>query len=188
MTKGRNNILYVMLLALFVGCTTTSNWPELTGFLDSYTGMYRSNDVEGIFVIKHKAKNVNDYSKFLIDPVTIQLAPDAKAYEMERKDLERIASGFRSDIKRALQKNYTVVENPGAGVLQVRVAITDILKRSSSGSSKGLVEAEFIDTQSKERIAAVVTSAKGMFLDKWASLLKGRLDYLNSETKVYQVE
>ena len=186
--KRKINSLLFVLLITFIGCQTTSEWPQLTGFLDSYAGMYRSNDVEGVFVIKHKAKNVTDYSQFLIDPVTIQLTPDAEAYKMERKDLERIARGFRSDIKRALAKNYTVVESPGAGVLRVRLAITDILKRSSAGSSKGLVEAEFVDTLTKERIAAVVTSAEGMFLDEWASLLKGRLDYLNSDTKIYQVE
>jgi hypothetical protein len=182
------NIFLFILLVQLVGCSSTVDWPQLTGFLDSYAGMYRSSEVEGIFVIKHKAISVNDYSKFLVDPVTIQLTPDAKAYTMERKDLERIASVFRSDIKRALQKNYSVVENPGAGVLRVRVAVTDILERSSSGSSKGLVEAEFIDTQSKERIAAVVTSTEGMLLDEWASLLKGRLDYLNSDLKIYQVK
>ena len=187
MTRKRG-ILCVLILTAFIGCASTSQWPQLTGFLDSYAGMYRSSEIENIFVIKHKAKNVNDYKKFLVDPVTIQLTPDAKAYEMERKDLERIASVFRSDIKRALGKNYTVVESPGADVLRVRVAITDILQRSSSGSSKGLVEAEFIDTRSKERIAAVVTSAKGMFLDEWASHLKGRLDYLNSDAKIYRVE
>lgn len=187
MSKGRA-ILSTLLLTVFIGCASTSQWPQLTGFLDSYAGMYRSSEIEDIFVIKHKAINVNDYSKFLVDPVTIQLTPDAEAYEMERKDLERIASSFRSDIKRALQKNYTVVESPGADVLRVRVAITDILKQSSSGSSKGLVEVEFVDTQTKERIAAVVTSSKGMFLDEWASTLKGRLDYLNSDTKIYQVK
>ncbi len=186
--KRKINALLFILLFTMVGCSSISQWPQLTGFLDSYAGMYRSSDIEGIFVIKHKSKNVNDYKKFLVDPVTIQLTPDAEAYEMERKDLERIARSFRSDIKRALAKNYSVVESPGAGVLRVRLAITDILKQSSSGSSKGLVEAEFIDTRSKERVAAVVTSAEGMFLDEWASLLKGRLDYLNSDTKIYQVK
>jgi len=184
--RKMNTLLFVLFITL-AGCQTTSQWPQLTGFLDSYAGMYRSSEIEGVFVIKHKEKNVNDYTKFLVDPVTIQLTPDAKAYTMERKDLERIARSFRSDIKRALAKNYTVVESPGPGVLQLRVAITDILKQSSSGSSKGIVEVEFIDTRTKERIAAVVTSSKGMFLDEWASTLKGRLDYLNSETKIYQV-
>lgn len=188
MIRGKNNILCIFMLTTLIGCASTSNWPEFSGFLGDYQGMYRSSEIEGIFIIKHKAKNVDTYKKFLVDPVTIQLTPDAEAYDMERKDLERIARSFRSDIKRALQKNYTVVESPGAGVLRVRVAITDILKDKGDDSSVGIIEADFIDTQTKERVAAVLTSAKGMVLSEWAGLLKSRLEFLDSETRVYKFE
>jgi len=110
--------------------------------------------------------------------VTIQLTPEAKAYNMNKGDLAKVAKDFRDNIKSALQTQYTIVESPGSGVLQVRVAITDIFKKSDKGHSKGIVEAEFIDTQTKERIAAVLTSAEGMYFDEWAGLLRDRLEYL----------
>ena len=81
-----------------------------------------------------------------------------------------------------------MVKNPGPGVLQVRVAITDILKGGKIGSATGIVEAEFIDTQTNERVAAALTLNEGMVLDEWARLLRNRLKYLHSETKIYQFE
>jgi len=185
MTKGRS-ILFVLLLTVIVGCATISKWPQQSGFLDSYAGMYRSNVIKGVFVIKHQSKNVNDYSKFLVDPVAVRLTPDAKAYKMAKSKLERIARQFRQNVILALQVNNTVVENPGAGVIRVRLAITDVLANISGSSPKAIVEAEFVDTLSNERIAAVITSNKGMSLDKWVGLLKNKLDYLNRETKIYQ--
>ena len=188
MTKGKVSIISALLLFVISGCSSTTNWPQFSGFLDDYTGMHRSSEIEGVFLIKHGTKNVNDYSKFLVGPVNIRLTPDAKAYSMSKTELEKIARSFRNDIIRALKTNHTVVNKPGKGVLLVHVAITDILKSGSSGSAKGIVEAAFIDTSTKERIAAVLTSDKGMYFDEWAGILRDRLHYLNSATKVYKFE
>jgi hypothetical protein len=184
-SKIINTLLFV-LLAGFVGCTSISNWPEFSGFLDDYRGMYRSSEIEGLFVIKDGDKNVNDYEKFIVDAVTVQFTPNAIAYNMNENELERTVESFRRDIIAALEEKYTVVENPGAGVLRVSVAVTDILKNKGSSSSVGIIEAKFIDTQTRKRVAAVLTSDEGMILKEWAALLKDRLSYLDSETKVYQ--
>lgn len=188
MTKKSIYALLFVCLFILGGCKTTSDWPYFSGFLSDYKGMYRSSDIEGIFMIKHDVKNVNDYSKFLVDPVAVRLTPEAQAYQTEQSEIERIARNFREDVIAALSESNTVVEAPGAGVIRLRLAITDILAVKKAGASVGIVEAEFVDTQYKERVAAVITSIKGMRLDEWASLLKDRLIYLSSDTKSFQVK
>lgn len=188
MFKNKINILSFLVLAVMIGCSSTSNWPQFSGFLKDYKGMYRSEDIEGLFIIKHPTKNLNDYSKFLVDPVTVQISPDSLAYTMSDKIVEKTAKAFRQNIISALEQDFVVVNAPGKGVARIRVAITEIFKAGESPSAKGIIEAEFIDTYTRERIGAVLTSDKGMHFDQFANLISSRVEYLNEKTKIYKIK
>ena len=127
-----------------------------------------------------------DYSKFIVAPVTIYLAADAKAYNEDPVKLKSIADAFHSQIVSALQEQGTVVDKPGDGVLLITVAITDVYNiKSSVKAAKGLLEAEFVDTKTRERIVALMTSQKGIVFAKFADLLKNKFKELTKTTQVY---
>ncbi len=162
-------------------------FPELSGFLGETYGWHQSSEIKGIWVVSGTNKRIVDYSRFLVDPITVQLSRNAVAYQMDDNELRSIAKVFRANIIDALKASGPIVNEPGPDVCRVRVAITDILKPGKE-NAVGVIEAEFADSTTGERIVATVTSDKGMKLNKWADMLKDRLAYLTSETRVLRVE
>ena len=185
---GRNaSLVCALLLTALSARSSAMDFPELSGFLGDYMGMHQSTEIEGIFVVSNNDKKIVDYSRFLIDPITVQLSRNAVAYRMDENELKSIAKNFRGNIIAALETSNSIVNEPGPGVCRVRVAITDILKTGKKGAV-GIIEAEFIDSTTEERIVAAVTSDKGMKLNEWTDLLRDRLTYLHSQTRVFQFE
>ncbi len=68
------------------------------------------------------------YSKFIIDPVAIYQGTDAswhkhKVTEQEKQELAQFA---RAEFVRVLGKAYGVVDQPGPGVLRIKLTLTDV--------------------------------------------------------------
>jgi hypothetical protein len=171
---------------------------EVSGFLGDYSGLY-PDPKNGDLLIYEKSKDVlKDYHKFTIDPVTIYLLPEAAQSGIDPDDLDRLAHKFHDTIVDELTKGgYEVVSEPGRGVLDVHLAITNVeptgakkniaLKAGATAASvavapgasllvprlsvgKASVEGELLDSVSGDRIAAFVTSKSGR---RWFSGLKG---------------
>ena len=87
-----------------------------------------------------------------------------------------LADYWRDETVKALSRHYTVVTEPGPGVLRVRAAITGIKRNVPLGSVRSItkapdiglggasMEAEALDAQTGKRVAAVVDSRSGAAL------------------------
>ena len=202
-------VLGVILAGALVGCGLEV---QRSGFLQDYSQLKPSPRVEGAMVYENPAKPLKGYDKFIVDPVVVHFAPDAKGGGIDPESLNELASYFHSEIVKALADGgYTVVKAPGAGVLRVRVAITQIdktvavanihpaTKMTGIGLGGASMEAEGVDTQSKDRVFAVVDSQKGSRLDvvgglqsfgnakavmsEWAKRFVARLDEAHGKPK-----
>jgi hypothetical protein len=163
---------------------------KVSGFLDDYSGLY-PDPKNGDLLIYEKNKEVlKAYHKFMIEPVTVYLLPEAEDRGINPDDLDRLARYFADAITDELldSDRYEVVTEPGPGVLDVRIAITNVeptggkknaaLKAGASAASMAVapgaslavprlsvgkveIEGEMLDSASGERIAAFVTGKGG---------------------------
>src|SRR5579872_105009 len=163
---------------------------KVSGFLDDYSGL-SPDPKNGDLLIYVKDKDVlKTYHKFLIDPVTVYLLPEAADRGIDPDDLDRLARYFTDAITDELDDSnrYEVVTEPGPGVVVVRIAITNVeptggkknaaLKAGATAASVAVapgasllvprlsvgrveIEGEMLDSVSGERMAAFVTGKGG---------------------------
>ena len=147
-----------------------------SGFLGDYSKLERDAILDNSLAYTNPTKDLKQYTKFIIEPVVVHFAPDADGIAIDPADLKMLADYWRDETVKALSRHYTVVTEPGPGVLRVRAAITGIKKNVPLGSARSItkpqdialggasMEAEALDAQTGERVAAVVDSRSGAVL------------------------
>ena len=192
-------IIVLCVVAPLCGCAARS--AERTGFLSDYSKLEPRSEVSYRYVAQDR---LGQYSKFIIDPVEIHLHRRSKAKKKtsgeDRTDLKNY---MHAALVKAIEDSYEVVYRSGPGVARARVALTDIKKANvllnihpgskimGTGLGGASLEAELVDSQTSEQIAALVESQLGdrlaldglstwgdakAIMDGWASRFRERLD------------
>jgi hypothetical protein len=147
-----------------------------SGFLGDYSKLERDAFLDNSLTYTNPTSDLKQYTKFIIEPVVVHFAPNADGVAIDPADLKMLADYWRDEAVKALSRHYTVVTEPGPGVLRVRAAITGIKKNVPLTSVRSVakapdiglggasMEAEALDGQTGERVAAVVDSRSGSAL------------------------
>lgn len=199
--KIMNNVLKIIIVAGFVltmatGCTTPV---KKTGFLSDYS---RLEPTKGSLRYIDMAR-LSTYSKFIIEPVIVNLDWKRREFRPDRTTLKSFANYMHNAIVNAIGDRYMIVSQPGPGVAQMRIALTDIetsspvfnvlphTRLSGEGLGGASMEAELLDSQTGEQIGALIEGQKGSrfsfaslekwgdakaVMDDWAKRFRERLD------------
>jgi hypothetical protein len=181
--KLLKNVVVLMVgvvLTIVAGCTAGKS--TYSGFLGNYP-IFKPGPKDGADLVYFK-ENVDfrAYNKVMLDQVTFYFKKDSKYKGVNPQELKEFSDAFHLAIFEALKGAYPLVSKPGPDVLRIRVAITDLVpskpalnaftavsptslavsfgskavtgKHSFVGAAS--MEAEFLDSQTNERIAAVI--------------------------------
>lgn len=141
------SVTATIAVALWCGCKTPA--PKPSGFLSDYSHFQQVNDSTWRYV---DASRMAAYKTFTVSPVKV-MVKEYWGTTFTSAQQEMIASNFRNKIVNALTGRYQVVGSPGPGTADIRVAITQAYR---VGNALGLgVEAEIVDSQSHEQVAAL---------------------------------
>ncbi len=126
-----------------------------------------------------------------------------KSSELDRSTQTALANYFHNAIVNTVGDRYEIVSQPAPGVALLRIAITDIessaasltllphFQISGAGLGGASMEAELLDSQSREQIGAVIERQKGSrfsldsvtqwgdaksVMDDWANRFRKRID------------
>ena len=202
--KTMLKIVFAVMVSfgLMVSAGYAEQQGEYSGFLENYPTFEPAADQEGALFYRKAGVNVKSYTKFMIDPIEIWIAPDSKYKGIKPDDLKILADTFRQAIVDIFEPNYPVVNKPGPDVLGLRIAITNVYltkkKRGLLGyTPMGLVlsttikaigdnmslqdaviELEFLDSQTNTRLGARIdqqskTGKKKSSLGKLSTVQKG---------------
>ena len=161
-------LAFVVAIVVLAGCASTP--PPQSGFLADYPDLKPDRYGNARLLWWEKSDfDWKHYHKLMIDPIVVYYHPKAENKEIRPDDLKRLTDEFRDVVITELGENFPVVNTPGSDVLRVRAAITEIIPASPAlnvvttllafvpldmgGAS---IEAEFIDSMSNERVAAMV--------------------------------
>jgi hypothetical protein len=167
----------------------TANGRPVSGFLGDYSKLQPAPGNGDLLLYLREPNALKNYHKFIFDPVNIYLLPESRGHAIDADDLYRLAEFFREEIIDQFKgSEFEFVEDPGPGVLELNFAITDV---SPTGGTRNTVvkgaattasimtvpgiglagprfsigrvsiEGEMLDSVSRERIAAFVTSRRG---------------------------
>jgi hypothetical protein len=201
-----------VLLVLAVGmtliqCGCGAQRTQRTGFLSDYSKLKPYSDVSYRNIPSQAT--IRRYSKFIIDPVVVHFHIGSKAIEERTKgkiaeqDITDLKNYMHDAIVKAISDRYGIAYRPGPGVARVRIAVTDLKKANvlmnihpgskllGSGLGGASLEAEWLDSQTGEQIAALLESQLGdrlsldglsewgdakAIMDDWAQRFRKRLD------------
>jgi hypothetical protein len=171
----------------------------VSGFLGDYSKLVPDAKNGDLLVYEKDPNVLKKYNKFIFDPITIYLLPEARDRGIDPDDLERLAQYFHDAVTDELKKSgrYEIVTTPGPDVLELNVAITNVeptggkknaaVKGGAAAVSaatvpgiglavprlsvgKVSIEGEMLDSTSGDRQVVFVTGKGGR---RWFSGLSG---------------
>src|SRR5258705_2330778 len=110
-TKKIGIFAFTVLCAVaLVGCGLEV---KQSGFLKDYSQLKPGDRVDGTMIYENPAKPLKAYNKFMVDPVVVHFAPDAKGGGIDPDTLNDLATYFHSEVTKLLSENgYSVVKAP----------------------------------------------------------------------------
>src|SRR5262245_654005 len=119
--------LVVALLVLLGACAhrRAAPPPETSGFLDDYA-LLRPGGPNDLYLVYHNpTTDWRSYDKVLLEPVTLWRSGRKSLEPVPREDLLRLVTDFQAAVRTRLGEDFRFVDQPGPGVMRIRLAITD---------------------------------------------------------------
>ncbi|AKH37984.1 MULTISPECIES: DUF3313 domain-containing protein [Nitrosomonas] len=125
-------ILIGICAAMLTACATTEQAggfgkAEPSGFLQDYSMLHpAANETEAslVYFTPDKTK-FRSYTKILLEPVQVWRGEKSSAKNIDMEDANHLSQFLWSRVDEELRKDYTMVQQPGPGVLRVRIGITE---------------------------------------------------------------
>ena len=96
-----------------------------SGFLGDYAALSSGRAEQAQLLYIDPEANFSGYERVWIDPVTIWLGPDSGLAEIPRQEAQRLADYLGAALRAELAQGFQLVDEPGAGTLRIRAAITE---------------------------------------------------------------
>ena len=169
--------------------TTKEKYVEPSGFLGDYSQLEPGTNGQARLVYIRSGVDWNKYTKIWVKPVELWKSdePDSPMNKVSPENQQKLIDLFNTAMVNTLSSNYTIVDQGGPDVLVIHAAITDAKKSkpvigvvsaiylplklislgkqeiAGTGIGVGLVtiEAELLDGQTNQRLAAAVDSRSG---------------------------
>lgn len=167
-----------------------------TGFIDDYSQLQPGGDDRAALVYVKPGVDFRPYDKLMFERIMILYSDSAEYQAIDPAVFMEMIEYYEQAVFDAVKGGYEIVDQPGPGVLRVRIAITGIkpskpaantlstiipvgivaagATKAASGDNLGTGEAstemEILDALSGERLAAAVDrrqGGKGVFRGKW---------------------
>jgi hypothetical protein len=121
--------LVVPLLAvLALACAHRAPAPpaaEMSGFLDDYSLLREGGPNEVRLVHRDPAADWSAYDRVLLEPVTLWRSGRKSLDPVPEEDLLRLVGDFRDAVRGRLGEGFELVDEPGPGVMRIRLGITE---------------------------------------------------------------
>src|SRR5262249_7563506 len=130
-------MLSVGLMLLGIGCSTTEQQqpnivakaqgaqtpvPAFSGFLGDYGKLQPGGPGQALYRYVNPSANWSQYSAIIVDPVTFWDSSDSS---VSTDDQQALCSYFQNQLKQDLAKSFSVVAQPGPGVMRLQAALTN---------------------------------------------------------------
>ncbi len=118
----------VLVLLLAAGCATSKAPYYQSGFLHDYSKLKPDPELPGQMTYQAPDAELRKYKRFMLDPITVYLAPELTVIteRINPETIRKVTQYFYDAIKKAVEPEYPVVDNPGSDVIRVRAAITGV--------------------------------------------------------------
>jgi hypothetical protein len=125
---ARPSIALASAAMLLAGCAASQQARDVqqSGFLgEGYELLRPGEEGEALLVYRNPDAPWRSYDKVKLDPVTIWAGEGSEFEEFSQPQRQELADTLYTMVAEELSQDFEMVDEPGPGVLQVQVAITD---------------------------------------------------------------
>ncbi|MBL8526329.1 MAG: DUF3313 domain-containing protein [Burkholderiales bacterium] len=108
-----------------------------TGFLTDYAALRPVPDGGGAMCWRRPDVDLKRYDKILIERIQVMLKPGSESNGIDPTDLKMLVDYFHNALVKALQPQMQIVDQPGPGVIRMRIALTELVPTSVGESVLG---------------------------------------------------
>jgi len=123
--------------ASVVASTATFENVPRVGFLTEYNRLKRVEGLDGILCWRADNMNWKQFDKVQVERIMVSLKPDSKQSVVDPSDLKTLTDAFHKALVTAIAPTTQVVDKAGPGVLQLRIALTDLVPTGTLDSMTG---------------------------------------------------
>ena len=99
---------------------------KTTGFLGDYSQLKKGGEDQALLVYIDPNADIKAYNKILMDPIRMYASKEnSQMMDIPSEDQRKILSYANAAIREKLSRDYTFVQQPGPGVMRLRIAITE---------------------------------------------------------------
>jgi hypothetical protein len=110
------------------GCAATeqAKTVQTNGFLAPYQSLLEKGQrgEEALLYYRNPGADWASYHAILLEPVLLWDNPNSNLSADQRHDLQELVNSFYATLYEKLSKDYTMVQTPGPGVMQIQVAVS----------------------------------------------------------------
>jgi hypothetical protein len=182
-------LLLVYWVLLITGCATTQQTRsvEPSGFLGDYSQLKEGVKDRALLYYLDPDAKFSKYNQVMIDPVSMWVTEDSTLKDLPKDELLNLGHYFYMAVRRQLEPDYAIVENPGPNTMRIRLALTEAKgskvvldtvstvipttrlistgKKLATGThsfvGQATAEVEILDSITNRRLAAAVDSRAG---------------------------
>ena len=171
---------------------------DVSGFLDDYSLLRPGSPGEVALIYRNPEAHWTSYDKVLFEPVTLWRSGKNSLGSIPEGDLLRLVTDLETAVRRRLGAGFALVDDPDAGVMRIRLAITearasdrvlDVLRARSGGDvtagngalnpetrkfiEQAQIEGEIRDARTDQLLAAGVDRRRregALPIDTWADV------------------
>src|SRR5262247_3205783 len=164
---GRTARVLLLLLLAAVACARPRPVPppDTSGFLDDYSLLREGGANELHLIYRNPKADWHAYNAVMLEPVTLWRSGRRSLQPVPQEDLLRLVTDFQSAVRAHLEKDFRFVDQPGPGVMRIRLGITDarasdpvldVLTAPGSAGRKHVMESGALDEETRRFLETLV--------------------------------
>ncbi len=115
-------------------------------FISDMPELSQDPDRAGAMIWESPDFKREDYTRVMIEPITIYISPESKEKGLKANELKALADGFVEAVTISLEPDIPVVSQPGPGVLYIRAALVDVKMDNKKRGLLGYTPIGFVIT------------------------------------------
>jgi hypothetical protein len=120
--------IYALIAALCLlgACVTKkARKTQTAGFLGDYSQLKEGDKEEAQLVYTNPDADIQSYTSILMDPIRIYASKENNMMNVSSKQQRTILNYADAAVREKLAQDYTFVQEPGPGVMRLRIALTE---------------------------------------------------------------
>ena len=115
-------------------------------FIEDMPELSQDPDRAGAMIWESPDFKRADYTRVMIEPITVYISPESKEKGLRADELKALADGFVEAVTISLEPEVPVVSQPGPGVLYIRAALVDVKMDNKKRGLMGYTPIGFVVT------------------------------------------